>query len=814
MKISLSWLNEYVDVKDFFSKPQELSALLTSAGLEVEAYTDPAKNLAHVVLGQIIELGKHPNADKLTLCQVDVGDGKPRQIVCGAKNHKQGDKVVVALPGAVLPGDFAIKLSKIRDVESQGMLCSETELGFKSQTDGIIILPTNAKVGQAYTEYAGLNDVVFEINVTPNRADCLSHVGLAREISCLLDRKMSLPDAKLKLGSRKTKEHIDVKLNEEELCPRYCGRSIFAVKVGPSPDWLKNRLQAVGLNSINNIVDVTNFVMMEYGQPLHAFDAKELHGQNIFIEKSKKNEKFKTFDGTEIVLTGEELTIRDSDRAVALAGVIGGINSGVTESTKEVFLEAAHFNPRGVRRTSRRHGVDTDSSQRFSRGTDPENVIEAMNRAVALIQNVAGGEVAKDFYDLYPSPEVRKPIKIRKKILEERLGYEVDMADFTRWMKRLHCKTKVSGDSVTVEAPTFRFDIEIEMDLVEEYARLNGYDKIPEHFPKLEVRPTDFAISYINENRVAEIVKNEGFFEAKNYNFVSPKWQSQIYDETVFAKLGIGSGGQAVNIKNPLSEETSQMRQTLLTGLLTNVIHNYHYGTLAGRLFEVGFVFGKTVASGSEKSTYKESHRVACVGWGHDLSLWHKDNHPVVYDIKSCIEGLVSRLGGKPQWRKLEGKDVPAIIHPGQAASLFYEGRTIGFIGALHPAFREEHKIRHDVAVCEVDLEALMRGQPRVNKLTRLSKFPAVERDLALLLPLSLAAGDVVKEIEKAGAPLLQTVQVFDVFRGQGIPEGHQSVAFRLVFQDSESTLSDDKLVQAVAQVTEALKKKFALQTR
>ncbi|MCB0349873.1 MAG: phenylalanine--tRNA ligase subunit beta, partial [Bdellovibrionales bacterium] len=589
MKISLSWINEYVDVKDFFKKPEELASLLTGAGLEVEGYEDPSKKFNHVVIGHIVELGKHPNADKLTLCQVDTGAGQPHQIVCGAQNHKQGDKVIVALPGAVLPGNFAIKLSKIRDVESQGMLCSESELGLKDQSEGIVILPKDAKVGQSYAEYSGACDIIFEINVTPNRADCLSHVGLAREISCLLDRPLKLPEAKIKTGAKKTKDHIDVKLVNAELCPRYAGRSIFGVQVGASPAWLKNRLLAVGLNSINNVVDVTNFVMMEYGQPLHAFDAKNLKGEKIIVDMAKQNEKFKSLDGTVIELSGEELTIRDGETAVALAGVVGGLNSGVTEKTEEIFLEAAHFNPRGVRRTSRKHGIDTDSGQRFSRGTDPENVLEAMNRAAALIQELAGGEVAKDFYDLYPKPHARTPIKVRKQILEERLGYAVDMSDFNKWMKRLHCKTKVSGDTVTVEAPPFRFDIEIEMDLVEEYARLNGYDKIPESFPALQVRPTDSALSYINEQRAGELFKNEGYLEARNYNFLSPKWQSELIDEKQYAKLGLAAGGEAVNIKNPLSEETSQMRQSLLPGLLTNLIHNFSHGALDGRLFETGF---------------------------------------------------------------------------------------------------------------------------------------------------------------------------------------------------------------------------------
>lgn len=823
MKISLSWLSQYIDVKEFFKTPEELSRLLTAAGLEVDAVQDAGKQFNYVVVGSIVELGPHPKADKLTLCQVDVGDGRYKQIVCGAKNHKQGDKVVVALPGAILPGDFAIKLSKIRDVESQGMLCSESELGLKDKSEGILILPSDAKIGLSFADFSGLTDIIFEINVTPNRADCLSHIGLAREISCLLDRSLQLPiGAAIQTSSQKTSDHIQVQLRQAELCPRYAGRSVFGVKVADSPEWLRRRLQAVGLNTINNIVDVTNFVMMEYGQPLHAFDAKEINSAKIIIDKARPGEKFTTFDGTELTLTGEELTIRnggvgDSDLALALAGVIGGKNSGVTEKTTEIFLEAAHFNPRGVRRTSRQHGLETDSSQRFSRGTDPEGVITALDRAVALIQLVAGGEAAKDHYDFYPTPVKRSLITVRKSILESRLGYKINMQEFCNWMRRLHCKTDSKLDSklngkdevVQVTVPAFRFDLDQEMDLVEEFARLNGYDKIPEHFPAFENWPTDSAVNFVNENRVAELIKNEGYVEARNYNFVSAKWQSQILTGDHLAQLGLNVGGQAVHILNPLSDETGQMRQSLLPGLLTNLLHNYHHGLHDGRMFETGFVFAKS------ENNYKESHRLAITAWGHHQSLWEKSARPVVFDIKSSIENIILKLGGVAQWREVTNvTQLPAVIHPGQIALLFYEGRIIGFVSGLHPAFREDHKIRHDVAVAEIDLEALMRGQPRNPKLSKISKYPAVERDLALVMPLKLAVSDVVKEIEKSGGTLLQSVEVFDVYTGPGVPEGQRSVAIRMVFQDLESTLSEERLNQVTQSICAALDKKFSIRSR
>ncbi|MCB0357927.1 MAG: phenylalanine--tRNA ligase subunit beta, partial [Bdellovibrionales bacterium] len=343
MKVSLQWLNQYVDVSDFFSKPQDLAEIITQAGLEVENLEDSSVQYQHVVIGQVMELAKHPDADKLTLCQVDTGEGTLRQIVCGAKNHKQGDKVVVATPGAVLPGNFAIKKSKIRGVESLGMMCSEVELGLAEESAGIMILPTDATVGVSFAEYQGLNDVLFELSVTPNRADCLSHFGLARELSALLDRPLKMPDTSVKSNNKKTASLIELNLQASDLCPRYAGRAIFNVKVGPSPKWLKQSLEKIGLNSINNIVDVTNYVMMELGQPLHAFDAHFLKGAKVTVTRANPGEVFTSLDGTEYQLQGDELTIRDGERAVALAGIVGGKNSGVNEDTENIFLESAFF---------------------------------------------------------------------------------------------------------------------------------------------------------------------------------------------------------------------------------------------------------------------------------------------------------------------------------------------------------------------------------------------------------------------------------------------------------------------------------------
>jgi len=452
-------------------------------------------------------------------------------------------------------------------------------------------------------------------------------------------------------------------------------------------------------------------------------------------------------------------------------------------------------------------GIETDSSYRFSRGTDPEAVIEVTNRAIALMQEFAGGEAAKDHVDLYPSPAKRAPIKLRRQYLVDRLGYDADMPEFNKWMKRLHCK--VDGASKTesiVHAPSFRGDLENEIDLVEEFARLNGYDKIPETFPPLDRRPADHAMTYINEERVASTLAQFGYLEARNYNFVNPKWQTQLVDQTKFAALGVATGGDPVAVRNPLSEETSMMRQSLLPGLLTNLLHNINRGEIAGRMFEYGYVFGK------KADEYHEPHRVALLAWGQRQDLWAKPQgqfyEAAIFDIKSALQFLARRLRGKLEFRGCDAKEAPNFIHPGQIATLFYEGKTIGFVGTLHPAFCEEHKIRVNTAVAEVDLTALVRGQPRSPKVHGISKYPAVERDLALILPLTMPIGEVLREIEKAGAPLLQSVQVFDIFRGGQIGEGQQSVAFRFVLQDMNANLSEQQLQTTTQNILAALAKK------
>ena len=787
MKISLKWLNEYIDLQDYNDKLPELSQMLTSAGLEVENIENPSVHWDKVVVGKIVEFGKHPDADRLTLCQVDIGGDKPSQIVCGATNHKLGDSVAVATPGSVLPGNFKIKKSKIRGVESHGMLCSVKELGIGEDAEGILLLSDEPTPGKSFNEiYDG--DVVFELNVTPNRADCLSHIGLARELATLLDRPVKLPPANFTEEAAAASDKISVELVDDKACPRYCGRVIGDVKVGPSPDWLKSRLQAVGVNSINNVVDITNYVMFEYGQPLHAFDFDLLRGGQLSISKAKAGEAFVSLDGSEISLTDADLLIRDGKGPVAMAGVVGGENSGVSEKTNTLFLESAFFTAESVRKTARFHGIETDACYRFSRGVDPSQTLNAMDRAAALFVEIAGGKVLKGSFDLYPKPVEFPAIAIQCEYVAQRLGYEVAPADFQKWMERLGCKVAAQGNALQVTPPPFRWDLALPEDLVEEYGRLVGYDHILEKLPPLVEAPTKDTPTYGHKTRVRQLLAGLGCYEAVNYAFIPEGSTAQLWGSPQVANsFGIRWEEESVTITNPLSEDYKVMRESLLPGLLNNIEHNDHHGVSLGRLFELGqghFVDGD----------FQEQPRLAFAFWGEPEGLWHKkDKTFAIYSLKASVEALLKKLGCKSwQWRKIPAESCPPGLHSGQAVSLIFEGKAIGVLGSLHPLIQGQRKIRSAVALAEFDFEKLMARQPRLHKFKGVPKFPGVDRDIALLVPETLAVHEIHGQIKKSAGPLLESSQVFDLYQDKDLKAaGQRSVAFRLRFQSDKETLSD-----------------------
>ncbi len=830
MKLSLRWLNDFVDVKEFMRDPAPLAKHLTNAGLEVESIEDQAKPFQNVLIGHILEKGKHPGADRLTVCQVTTGDGVVHQIVCGATNHNQGDRVVVALPGAVLPGNFAIKHSKIRGVESAGMLCSEKELGLLAEgadSPGILILPgegpASAPIGKSFAEYRGLDDVIMELKVTPNRADCLSHYGLALEVGCLLGREVKKPSAEIKPGAWAGEVSVDIK--SADLGPRYAGRHIRGVKVGASPDWLRRRLESVGMKSINNVVDVTNYVMMEMGQPLHAFDLREIKGLSITVDRARAGEAFTTLDGTELKLDGSELTIRDRERAIALAGVIGGKNSGVSDSTTEVFIESAYFTPGAVRRTMRKFGLSTDSGYRFARGINPETTADVLDRATKLMIEVAGGEASSERVDVYPQPIPRQEIVVNIATIESRLGYKVEVSDFEMWMKRLGGELRaVTPGTYKFSAPSHRTDLHIEIDLVEEFARLNGYDKLPETLPGGSFAPAGHDAIAIQQMRVRRLLQGLGCLEAVNYAFIGDRFQKEFIGEAANLRdAGLHVPDDDVRLINPLNEEINVMRRLLVPSLYRNCVYNFRSGNPVGRLFEVGVSVHRAEGGRTERyggTLFGEEARIGFCFWGGDIDLWGRKEVPeVTMALKGVIESFIELYGvSNFKVERFDAGEAPAFLHPGKSARLMVNGSSIGFVGAVHPSRTAEDKLRVGVAVAEISLEKLMIAS-KMPVFQPLSNFPAVERDIAFVTPKEVAAGDIVQLLQKtarhlegAHAKLLRELKVFDVFEGASVGEGKKSVAVRMVFQSEEATLEDetvntvkDKLVDAVCQTLGAV---------
>lgn len=813
MKISLKWLNDFVDVKEFFQKPEALAEVLTKAGLEVEEIQSKAKDFQFVVTGLILEKDKHPNADKLSVCKVTTGEGVVHQIVCGAQNHKQNDKVVVALPGAVLPGNFAIKKAVVRDVESGGMLCSLKELGLATESEGITILPEDAPIGKAFAEYKGLDDVTFELKVTANRADCLSHFGLAREVSTLLGKELKAPAEFTNFTGGSTKDQVALEVKALDLCPRYTGRWIQNVKVAPSPEWLQKRLEAVGLNSINNVVDCTNYAMMELGQPLHAFDGAEIKGRKIIVDRATAKEKFITLDGTELTLTGEELMIKDAERSVCIAGVIGGKNSGVTEKTTTIFLEAAYFNPMSARKSMRSHGLNTDSGYRFARGVDPEGTLRALNRATELILKVAGGEAFSGHHDVYPTPQKKAPVTITVQTVSDRLGFTAIATKFQDFMTRLGCDVEVLKEGeFKVLPPSYRFDLEQDMDLVEEYARLVGYDQIPETIPVLDMIPTAHDATYVQTRRISDVMRAQGYSQAIHSALSGSRSQlAFIKDVKTMDACGLKTSELPAKILNPLNEEQDSMRMSLSYGLFRNLVQNFHQGNHQGRLFETGKVFQKT-ADG-----YAESWRIGGLAWGYPAGLWQKSTeYPLVFELKETIENLLKSFAiTSYQWTSVTDKgEVCAFLHRGQMARLTVEGQVVGFIGTVHPVLIEEEKIRVPAALFELNLDALIKGQPRVKRTESLSRFPSIQRDLALVMNKTTKVGDVVKAMQKEAGPHLVSVDVFDVYEGDKLSAGQKSVAFTLMYQDKKDTLRDEVVAASIEKVLQHLKDKLQIAVR
>ncbi len=782
MNVTYNWLKEFVD---FDAMPDELAELLTMLGLEVESMAKLGAGLDDVVVALVEEKRQHPNADKLSVCRVNNGK-EVLDVVCGAQNFKQGDTVALAQIGAVLPGDFKIKKSKIRGEESCGMLCSEKELGLADESAGIMVLsPTIAPLGTPIFAALGRKDTIFEIGLTPNRSDCLSVIGIARDIAAKLGLKLKYPQSTLVEGNEKVDSVIGVTVENPDLCPRYAARYISGCTIAPSPEWLVKRLNDIGIRSINNVVDVTNLIMMEAGQPLHAFDCDRLSGKRIVVRTATEGEQFTTLDNQQRVLTSADLVICDAERPVALAGVMGGLNSEIENTTTSILLESAFFKPAAIRKTSKRLGLHTESSHRFERGIDIDGVGRALDRAASLIVELAGGVMANGSLDVYPGKSDRAAIMFRPEKANELIGIYLDRDVIINILTRLECRVSHNADgSIAVIPPHYRIDIEREIDLIEEIARLNGYDKIPATMPIARVvsdRPTRHQEI---EKRVRDLLVNNGMTEIINFSFTGPDAAGKLLLSEDDPRR------TAIKLANPLVDEQSVMRTTLLPGLLDTTARNMNFRSLDLKLFEMRRVY---LPGEGESMPREPLCIVGAITGSRDGDGWSRPNELVdFFDAKGLVEIVLDVLDiGGVSWVT---ENPESYFHPGKSCRVFAGREHIGSVGELHPLVQKNFEIEKPVFCFELDFEKLVKLSRTKITVTAPSRFPDSTRDIAMLVSEDLAAAKIIECVRAEKSKEIEHVQIFDVYRGKGVPEGHKSIAVRIRYRSFDRTLAEEEI--------------------
>ena len=794
MRVSMKWLRELVPVD---LAPAELADRLDMTGTAVEAIETVGQEIEGVVIGRIVSKERHPNAEKLWLTKVDVGGGETLQIVCGAQNFKVGDKVPVATVGTTLPNGVTIKKAKLRGVESVGMNCSAIELGVGSEASGLLILPEEAPVGASFAEWRGMSDTVLDLEITPNRPDCLSMAGIAREVAAITGATAGKPSSTPEEGGAPASDEVTVTVDDPSLCPRYTARLIRGVKVGPSPDWLVQRVLASGSRPVSNIVDITNYVMFELGQPLHAFDAGRLAREGgkiaIGVRLAGEGEHLVTLDGKDRQLAADTLVITDSSGAVALAGVMGGEDTEVSAETVDVLLESACFDPASVSRTSRRLGLFSEASSRFEKGVDPNGCAAASDRAAALIAKIAGGEVAPGVVDEYPAPRSPLALTLRVARANSVLGTDLGPHEMSDILGRLGLGVAdAGGEALAVEVPTFRPDLEREIDLIEEVVRVHGMENVTPTLPAGPGRAGGLTRDQRLRERIGEALRAAGLEDTMSYSFADP---------ADFGRLGweLPEGEVPVELLNPMSEEQALLRWTLAPGLLRAVSHNQRRGVDDVHLYEMGAVF---VTAPGRKQPKERTH----VG-GALAGRWHRptwDDEPPqldFFDGKGVFGALAESLGIE-RW-KLRAAEMP-WLQPGRSAEVLVGGDVVGWLGEVAAPVLDAYEARGPIVLFELQTEPLLRSAAGVRVFEELPRFPAVELDIALVVDEDVTAERVEQAIRSAGGKLLEGARLFDVYRGQGVAAGRKSLAFALTYRSPERTLTDED----VAAVHEKLVRK------
>ena len=797
MNVTLNWLKAYID---FEFSPSELADRLTMLGVEVESVKHLGTELEGVIVGSVTSIRPHPNADKLVLCQVDTGETEELQIVCGAPNAREGMLAPVATIGATLPVGLTIKRAKLRGETSQGMLCSEKELGLSDDAAGLMELSTDIPLGTPLSEALGLDDVVFELEITPNRPDCLSLIGVAREIRAETGNPLKLPTVDPQESGINIQDLTSVTIDALDLCPRYAARVIQGVKMAESPAWLQQRLESVGIGVINNIVDVTNFVLMEYGQPLHAFDYHKLAENRIVVRRARDNEQITTLDEVARELTSDMLVIADAEKPVALAGIMGGYDSEITETTCDVLLESAYFNPLSIRATAKALGISTEASYRFERGADPGAVLAALDRAAQLIAELTGGTICDGIVDVYPGQQPLTEIQLRPERVNFVLGTTIETAEMVQILDRLGFDVDITGKVYQVVVPTFRSDVTREIDLIEEIARVYGYDNIPTTLPKGDIPVPAPTPKTEARRRIKHFLLAAGMMEAVNYSFCDPN---------CFDKIRLNADDPLRNtlqLRNPLSPEMSVLRTTLTPGLLENAQHNRNHQIDTIALFEIGGVF---VHDGKEK----EPERVTGVLAGQIGEGVYSDpyRHPDFFDIKGLVEGMFE-VCGVVDWT-LQKTDA-LTFHPGRNAEVLLGNRRIGVFGEVHPEVLENYDLPYKAYLFEFDLEGLADAATFAKRFEPISIYPKVARDLAIVVDKETLSDMPTELIYTTGGDSVDSVRLFDVYEGEQVPEGKKSLAYTITYHSATETLTDKAVNTLHDEVVKCLNRELGAELR
>ena len=796
MNTSLSWIKTYVPDLDVTA--QEYTDAMTLTGTKVEGFTELDADLDKIVIGQIDKIEKHPDADKLIICQVNIGT-ESVQIVTGAPNVKEGDKVPVVLDGGrvagghdgkMTPGGIKIKKGKLRGVESFGMMCSIEELGStremypEAPEYGIYIFPEDAVVGESAVKALGLDDVVFEYEITSNRVDCYGVLGIAREAAATFQKKFCPPIVEVKENDEKASDYVKVTVEDPELCPRYCARVVKNVKIGPSPKWMQRCLASNGIRPINNLVDITNYVMEEFGQPMHAYDLDTIANKEIVVRRAGKDEKFVTLDGQERIMDENVLMICDGEKAVGIAGIMCGENSMITDDVKTVLFEAACFDGTSIRLSSKRIGLRTDASGKFEKGLDPNNAQAAIDRACQLMEELGAGEVVGGMVDV--CSETREPsrVKFEPEKINKLLGTSLTKEEMIDYLGRVELAYDEKTDEIV--APTFRQDIHCNADVAEEVARFYGYDKIPMTLPTGEATTGKLPFKLRIQEVARDIAEYCGFSEGMSYSFESPK---------VFDKLCIPEDSdlrKVITISNPLGEDYSIMRTSTLNGMLASLSTNYNRRNKDVRLYELGNIYLPKSLPVTELPDERTMFTLGMYGKGD------------FFDMKGVCEEFFEKIGMKKKVTYDPNSGKP-FLHPGRQANMIYEGKVVGYLGEVHPAVADNYSIGEKAYIAVIDILDVLEFAGFNHKYTGIAKYPAVTRDLSLVVPHAVLAGQIEEIFDQRGGNILESYQLFDIYEGEQIEKGFKSMAYSLVFRAHDKTLGENEISAAMKKIMNGL---------